>query len=111
MNDQLHRDVLASLAPELLGLPLAEHPWQGQRPTADSVLTARSGPSAPPDWRRSQATTGFLREYVLDLGGTGQLFAIVSRRAAERALRPPHADPAAAWSLATLTALVSGDWL
>jgi len=111
MSDQLHRDVLASLRPELLELPLAEHPWQGQRPTADSVLTARPGPAAPPDWRRSQATTGFLREYVLDLGGTGQLFAIVSRRAAERALRPSHADPAAAWSLATLTALVSGDWL
>jgi hypothetical protein len=110
MNDQLHRDVLASLAPELLDLPLAEHPWQGQRPTADSVLTAPPGPSAPPDWRRSQATTGFLREYVLDTGGTGRLFGIVSRRAAERVLRPPHADPQAAWSLATLAALLSGDW-
>jgi len=113
MNDQLHRDVLASLGPELLELPLAEHPWQGQRPTADSVLTARPGTSAPPDWRRSQATTGFLREYVLDAGGvagTGQLFAIVSRRAAERVLQPPHADPQAAWALATLAALLSGDW-
>jgi asparagine synthetase B (glutamine-hydrolysing) len=113
MSDQLHRDVLASLAPKLLELPLAEHPWQGQRPTADNVLTARPGASAPPDWRRSQATTGFLREYVLDLGGaggTGQLFAIVSRPAAERALQPPQADPQAAWSLATLAALLSGDW-
>jgi hypothetical protein len=108
MADQLHRDVLASLAPELLALPLAGHPWQGERPTADSVLPAAS---APPDWRRSQATTGFLREYVLDLGGAGQLFAIVSRRAAERVLQPPQADPHAAWSLATLAALLSGDWL
>jgi hypothetical protein len=117
MNDQLHRDVLASLCPELLGLPLADHPWQGERPTADTVLTARPGASAPADWRRSEATTGFLREYVLDLGGiggiggTGQLFGIVSRRAAERVLRPPQADPHAAWSLATLAALLSGDWL
>jgi hypothetical protein len=116
MSDQLHRDVLASLAPELLELPLADHPWQGERPTADTVLAAQPGASAP-DWRRSQATTGFLREYVLDLGGTGgiggaaQLFAIVSRPAAERALRPPQADPDAAWSLATLAALLSGDWL
>jgi hypothetical protein len=116
MNDQLHRDVLASLRPELLGLPLADHPWQGQRPTADNLLTARPGASAPADWRRSQATTGFLREYVLDLGGVGgiggaaQLFGIVSRRAAERVLQPPQADPQAAWALATLAALVSGDW-
>jgi hypothetical protein len=110
MSDQLHRDVLASLRPELLELPLANHPWQGERPTADNVLTAQPGASAPPDWRRSQATTGFLREYVLDLGEAGQLFAIVSRRAAERALQPPQADPHTAWSLATLTALLSGDW-
>jgi hypothetical protein len=67
MSDQLHRDVLALLAPELLELPLADHP----------------GAAAPPDWRRSQATTGFLREYVLDLGGTAQLFAVVSRRAGD----------------------------
>jgi hypothetical protein len=111
MSDQLHRDVLASLRPDLLELPLAEHPWQGQRPTAETVLSARPGTSASPDWRRSQATTGFLREYVLDLGGAGQLFGIVSRRAAERVLQPTQADPQAAWSLATLAALVSGDWL
>jgi hypothetical protein len=110
MSDQLHRDVLASLAPELLELPLADHPWQGERPTAGTVLAGRPGAAAPPDWRRSQATAGFLREYVLDLGEKGQLFAIVSRPAAERALRPPHADPQAAWSLATLAALLSGDW-
>jgi hypothetical protein len=116
MSDRLHRDVLASLAPELLGLPLADHPWQGERPTADTVLAAQPGAAAPPDWRRSQATTGFLREYVLDLGGVGgvggaaQLFAIVSRPAAERALQPSQADPQAAWSLATLAALLSGDW-
>ena len=110
MDDRLHRDVLASLCPELLGLPLADHPWQGRRPTADTVLTARPGASSPADWRRSQATTGFLREYVLDLGGAAQLFGIVSRRAAERALQPAQADPQAAWSLATLAALVSGDW-
>jgi hypothetical protein len=110
INDQLHRDVLASLAPELLGLPLADHPWQGERPTADNVLPARPGAAAP-DWRRSQATTGFLREYVLDLDRTGQLFAVVNRRAAERALQPAQADPQAAWALATLAALLSGDWL
>ena len=117
MNDQLHRDVLASLGPELLALPLAGHPWQGERPTAGNVRPIRPGASAWPDWRRSQATTGFLREYVLDLGGiggiggSGQLFGIVSRRAAERVLQPPRADPHAAWALATLAALLSDDWL
>jgi hypothetical protein len=109
MSDELHRDVLASLRPDLLELPLADHPWQGQRPTAGNVLPARPGAAAPPDWRVSQATAGFLREYVLDLGEAG-LFTIVSRRAAERVLRPPRADPQAAWSLATLAALLSGDW-
>ena len=111
MNDQLHRDVIASLRPELLGLPLADHPWQGQRATADGVRSGRPGAAAPPDWRGSHATTGFLREYVLDHGGAAQLFGIVSRRAAERALQPAQADPQAAWSLATLAALLSGDWL
>jgi hypothetical protein len=111
MNDQLHRDVLASLRPELLGLPLAGRPWQGEPQTADNVLTTRPGAAAEPDWRRSEATTGLLREYVLDLGGAGQLFGIVSRRAAERVLQPPQADPHAAWALASLAALLSGDWL
>jgi hypothetical protein len=52
-----------------------------------------------------------LREYTLDLGAAGGLFDLVRRSAAERVLRPPHADPAAAWALATMAALLSGDWL
>jgi Asparagine synthase len=86
MNEQLHRDVLAALRPDLLGLPLAGHPRHGE------------------DWRRSDATTGLLREYVL---GQGQLFGLVSRRGAERAL---GTDPQAAWALASLATLLSGDW-
>ena len=39
------------------------------------------------------------------------MFGIVSRRAAERCLASPQADPHAAWALATLAALLSGDWL
>ena len=54
---------------------------------------------------------GFLRDYALDLGDAGRLFDIVRRPAAEAMLRPPHADPEAAWALATLAALASGDWL
>jgi hypothetical protein len=54
---------------------------------------------------------GFLRGYVLDHGDASPMFGIVSRRAAERSLRSPQADPHAVWSLATLAALLSGDWL
>ena len=54
---------------------------------------------------------GFLRDYVLGTGSAGGLFAIVSRPAAERLLRPPHTDPVTVWALATLAALISRDWL
>jgi len=53
----------------------------------------------------------FLRDYTLDLGGTGPMFDIVRRQGTERVLRPPHTDPDAVWALATLAALLSGDWL
>ncbi len=53
----------------------------------------------------------FLRGYVLDHGEASRMFGILSRRAAERSLRSPQADPHAAWALATLAALLSGDWL
>jgi hypothetical protein len=39
------------------------------------------------------------------------MFEIVRRQAIERLLRPPQADPYATWMLATLAALLSGDWL
>ena len=39
------------------------------------------------------------------------MFGIVRRRAAERLLRAPQADRQGAWALATLTALLSADWL
>jgi asparagine synthetase B (glutamine-hydrolysing) len=113
MNDQLHRDVLAVLCPDLLGLPLAGSPWHGEPRTARTVVTARPGPAAAPDWRREygEGMASFLREYILDLGGAGPMFEIVRRQAIERLLRPPQADPYATWMLATLAALLSGDWL
>ena len=52
-----------------------------------------------------------LRDYALDLGAAGGMFDLVRRSAAERALRPPQQDSHAAWALATLAALLSGDWL
>jgi hypothetical protein len=39
------------------------------------------------------------------------MFGIVRRRAAERSLRSPQSDAHAVWALATLAALLSGDWL
>jgi hypothetical protein len=39
------------------------------------------------------------------------MFGIVRRRAAERSLNSPQADTHAVWGLATLAALLSGDWL
>ena len=111
MSDRLHRDVLGVLCPELLGLPLAGTPWHGEPRTAATVLTAPRGPAA--DWRRDygDAVAGFLRGYVLDHGGASPVFGIVRHSAAERLLRAPQADRHGVWALATLTALLSGDWL
>jgi hypothetical protein len=112
MSDRLHRDVLGLLRPGLLEIPLAGSPWHGEPRTPATVLTAAPGPGTA-DWRRDCAGTvaRFLRGYVLDHGEAGPVFGIVSRRAAERCLAAPLADPQAAWALATLAALLSGDWL
>jgi hypothetical protein len=107
LSERLHRDVLARLCPELLDIPLAGRPWQGEASSPGTVVT---GSGAGPDWRRElgPAVAAFLRGYVLD---SEALFTVVSRAAAERALSAPLADPQAAWALATLAALMSGDWL
>src|SRR6266699_3733740 len=112
MSDRLHRDVLGLLCPELLGLPLAGTPWHGEPRTPATVLTVPPGPAAG-DWRRDYggALARFLRGYVLDHGAASPMFGIVPRQAAERSLRSPQADPHAVWALATLAALLSGDWL
>ena len=111
MSDRLHRDVLGLLRPELLGFPLAGTPWHGEPRTAATVLTVPPGAGA--DWRRDygDVVAGFLRGYVLDHGEASPVFGIVRRSAAERLLRAPQADRQGAWALATLTALLSGDWL
>ncbi len=110
MSDRLHRDVLALLCPELAGLPLAGSPWYGEPRTPANVLRV---PAALGDWRRDygEGMAKFLRGYVLDHGGASPLFGVVRRRAAERLLTPPQADAHAVWALATLAALLSGDWL
>jgi hypothetical protein len=93
VSGQLHRDLLRELCPDLADVPLA-----GRGP-------------ASTDWRRSYGDdiAAFLRGYVLDAGPA--LFEVVSRRAAERVLALPHTDREAVWALATLAALLSGDWL
>jgi hypothetical protein len=92
-------------------LPLAGTPWHGETRTAATVLTAAPGAAA--DWRRDygDAVAGFLRGYVLDHGEASPVFGLIRRRAAERLLRAPQADRQGAWALATLIALLSGDWL
>jgi hypothetical protein len=89
--------VLAELSPALADVPLAGKPPAG---------------AAPFDWRRQygEAVASFLRGYVLDQGSAGGLFDVVSRPAAEALLRPPHADRASVWALATLACLTSGDY-
>ncbi len=96
VSGRLHRDLLRELCPDLLDVPLA-----GRGP-------------ASTDWRRSYGDdiAAFLRGYVLDAGPA--LFDVVSKRAAERVLALPHTagtDREAIWALATLAALLSGDWL
>ena len=72
-----------------------------------------SSEAAAADWRRDygDAMARFLRGYVLDHGESSPVFGVVRRSAAERLLRAPQADRHGAWALATLTALLSGDWL
>ncbi|MGO8891211.1 MAG: asparagine synthase-related protein [Streptosporangiaceae bacterium] len=110
MSDRLHRDVLALLCPELAGLPLAGSPWYGEPRTLANVLRV---PAALGDWRRDygEGMAKFLRGYVLDHGDASPMFGIVRRGAAERSLSSPQADAHAVWALATLAALLSGDWL
>jgi hypothetical protein len=114
ITDRLHREVLAVLCPDLLELPLAGGGWKsGPRNALGASPAGGAQPAASPDWRRhyEQEMARFLRDYTLDLGGTGPMFDIVRRQAAERVLHPPHTDPDAVWALATLAALLSGDWL
>jgi Asparagine synthase len=95
---QLHRELLEALCPDLLDIPLA-----GRAPATPAAVSS--------DWRRHYGdhVAVFLRDYVLDHGSA--LFDVVSRRAAERVLRVPHADHDTVWALATIATLVSGDWL
>jgi hypothetical protein len=90
--------VLADLSPVLADVPLAGKP--------------PAGTEAPFDWRRQygEEVASFLRGYVLDQGAAGGLFDVVARPAAEALLRPPHADRASVWALATLACLTSGDY-
>ncbi len=116
ITDRLHRGVLAELSPELLELPLAGSSWKsGPRisPVRAEARSAPAGPSGSDDWRQAYGDrmARLLREYALDVGAAGGMFGLVRRSAAERALRTPQQDTHAVWALATLAALLSGDWL
>ncbi len=124
ITDRLHRGVLAALCPELLDLPLADSGWKSGPRTPPVRAAANAGAAAAgaagaadaggaADWRRAYGDqmARLLRDYALDLGAAGGMFEIVRRSAAERALAPPQPDSHAAWALATLAALLSGDWL
>jgi len=115
VTDRLHRDVLAVLCPELLEVPLAGSGWKSgpQPPPVRAAATATAGAASAADWRQAYGDqmARLLRDYALDQGAAGGMFDLVRRSAAERALRPPQQDSHAAWALATLAALLSGDWL
>jgi hypothetical protein len=113
ITDRLHRGVLAVLCPDLLDLPLAGSGWKSGPRTPPVRAAATTGPADSADWRRAYGDqmARLLRDYVLDLGAAGGMFDLVRRTAAERVLRPPQADSHAVWALATLAALLSGDWL
>ena len=115
LDDRLVRGAIGALCPALLDIPLAADRWKCDtaKPAAHAPGAASPGQRARFDWRRGYGddVAGFLRDYVLGTGSAGGLFAIVSRPAAERLLRPPHTDPVTVWALATLAALISGDWL
>jgi hypothetical protein len=113
ITDRLHRGILAELSPGLLDLPLAGSGWKSGPQIPPVRATPGPGPAGTADWRRAygEQMARLLRDYTLDLGATGGMFDLVRRSAAERALRPPQRDSHAVWALATLAALLSGDWL
>jgi len=113
ITDRLHRGVLAVLCPDLLDLPLAGSGWKSGLRTPSARPATVAGSAGAADWRRAYGDqmARLLRDYALDFGAAGGMFDLVRRTAAERALRPPQQDPHAAWALATLAALLSGDWL
>ena len=113
ITDRLHRGVLAELCPDLLDLPLAGSGWKSGPRTEPVRAAAPPGSGGASDWRRAYGDqmARLLRDYTLDLGAAGGMFDLVRRSAAERALRPPQHDAHAVWALATLAALLSGDWL
>jgi Asparagine synthase len=116
ITDRLHRAVLAALCPDLLDLPLAGSSWKSGLPTPPVRATATAsaaGAVGAADWRRAYGDqmARLLRDYALDLGAAGGMFDLVRRSAAERSLRPPQQDSHTVWALATLAALLSGDWL
>jgi hypothetical protein len=98
VSGALSAAVLAELSPALADVPLAGKP--------------PAGAGAPFDWRRQygEVVASFLRGYILDQGAAGGLFDVVSRPAAEALLRPPQADRATVWALATVACLTSGDY-
>jgi hypothetical protein len=113
ITDRLHRGVLAVLCPDLLDVPLAGSGWKSGLRTPPARPATVTGSAGASDWRRAYGDqmARLLRDYALDFGVAGGMFDLVRRTAAERALRLPQQDSHAAWALATLAALLSGDWL
>jgi hypothetical protein len=120
LDDRLVRGAIQALHPPLADLPLAADHWKCgpagpavNGPASAPASAVAAGRRARFDWRRSYGDEvgTFLRDYVLGTGTAGGLFAVVSRPAAEKLLRVPHADPVTVWALATLATLCSGDWL
>jgi hypothetical protein len=117
MDDRLLRGAIAALHRPLLDIPLAADQWKSGdvQPSAAPAAgpAARASQRAAFDWRRGYGdeVAGFLRDYIIDLGSAGGLFSVISRPAADRLLRPPHADPVTVWALASLASLASQDWL
>jgi hypothetical protein len=115
ITDRLHRGVLAELSPELLELPLAASSWKSGPPMAPvrAAPAAGGAGAGAADWRQAygEQMARLLRDYTLDYGAAGGMFGLIRRAAAEQVLRSPQPDTHAVWALATLAALLSGDWL
>ena len=113
ITDRLHRGILAELSPGLLDLPLAGSGWKsGPQIPPSGPRRARARPAQPTGggpmanrWPGCSATTP---STSAPRAGCSTW---CRRSAAERALRPPQRDSQAVWALATLAALLSGDWL
>jgi hypothetical protein len=115
IEDRLIYEVLHRLVPALVDIPFANDKWAFLKASARASGPSSAAPSTAVrartrDWRTSYGTAvaQHFRDYVL---ANNRLFDFLDRSRVERVLREEPQDARTVWCIATLTMLVSGNWL